>query len=59
MQGHCCILRINSAMVPHLWRAVDQDGNELDVLVTKQRDKKAAIKFFKKLFKTNANSKDK
>jgi putative transposase len=34
----------------YLWRAVDQDGCELDILVTKRRDKEAAIKFFKKLF---------
>jgi putative transposase len=36
----------------YLWRAVDQDGCELDILVTKKRDKKAAMKFFKKLFKS-------
>ena len=35
----------------YLWRAVDQDGCELDILLTKKRDKKAAVKFFKKLFK--------
>lgn len=35
----------------YLWRAVDQDGCELDVLVSKKRDKKMAIKFFRKLFK--------
>jgi transposase-like protein len=29
---------------------VDKDGNELDILVTKESDKKAAMKFFKKLF---------
>ena len=42
----------------YLWRAVDQDNNELDILVTKKRDKKAALKFFRKLFKnygTTAN----
>jgi putative transposase len=33
-----------------MW-AVDQDNGELDILVTKKRDKKAALKFFKKLFK--------
>ncbi len=37
----------------YLWRAVDSDGCEIDILVTKRRDKKAAIKFFKKLLKTN------
>jgi putative transposase len=35
----------------YLWRAVDQDGEELDILVQKRRNKKAAMKFFKKLLK--------
>lgn len=38
--------------VHYLWRAVDQDGCELDVFVSKRRNKKAALKFFRKLFKT-------
>ncbi|MBV1919452.1 MAG: IS6 family transposase [Pseudomonadales bacterium] len=38
----------------YLWRAVDQDGCELDILVTNKRDKKAAIRFFKKLFNGQA-----
>jgi hypothetical protein len=29
----------------YLWRAVDQDGNVLDILVTSQRDAKAATRF--------------
>jgi putative transposase len=33
----------------YLWRAVDQDGNVLDILVTSRRDAKAATKFFRKL----------
>ncbi len=33
------------------WRAVDQDGRELDILLIKKRDKKSATIFFKKLFK--------
>jgi putative transposase len=33
----------------YLWRAVDQDGVELDILVTDRRDKKAAKQFFKRL----------
>ena len=33
----------------YLWRAVDQDGVELEILVTDRRDKKAAKKFFKRL----------
>ena len=35
----------------YLWRAVDQDGNVLDILVQRRRDKKAAKKFFRKLLK--------
>jgi putative transposase len=33
----------------YLWRAVDQDGNVLDILVTSRRDTKAATRF-RKLF---------
>jgi len=35
----------------YLWRAVDQDGHVLDILVQRRRDKKAAKKFFRKLLK--------
>ena len=35
----------------YLWRAVDQDGNVLDILVTSRRDTKAATRFFRRLFK--------
>jgi putative transposase len=35
----------------YLWRAVDQDGHVLDILVQSRRDKKAAKKFFRKLLK--------
>ena len=35
----------------YLWRAVDQDGNVLDILVQRRRNKKAAKKFFRKLLK--------
>ena len=34
-----------------LWRAIDQDGYELDVLVQPRRSAKAALRFFKKLLK--------
>jgi putative transposase len=34
-----------------LWRAVDQDGHVLDILVQRRRDKHAAKKFFRKLLK--------
>ena len=35
----------------YLWRAVDQDGNVLDILVQRRRNKQAAKKFFRKLLK--------
>ena len=35
----------------YLWRAVDQHGIVLDILVTSRRDTKAAIRFFRKLLK--------
>ncbi len=43
-------LKINSR-VHYLWRAVDQDGEVLDILVQSRRSKKAAKKFFRKLLK--------
>jgi putative transposase len=33
----------------YLWRAVDQNGNVLDILVTSHRDATAATRFFRKL----------
>jgi putative transposase len=33
----------------YLWRAVDQDGDVLDILVTSRRDTTAATRFFRKL----------
>jgi putative transposase len=35
----------------YLWRAVDQDGTVLDILVQRRRDKHTAKKFFHKLLK--------
>jgi putative transposase len=35
----------------YLWRAVDQDGNVLDILVQSRRNKNAAKRFFRKLLK--------
>jgi putative transposase len=37
-----------------LWRAVDQDGFVLDVLVQRRRDRKAAKRLLRKLLKKNA-----
>ena len=35
----------------YLWRAVDQDGQVLDILVQARRDKRAAVKFLRTLLK--------
>jgi len=43
-------IKINGRL-HYLWRAMDQDGDVLDVLVQTRRDKKAAKKFFRKLLK--------
>jgi putative transposase len=43
-------LKINGR-IHYLWRAVDQDGDVLDILVQTSRNKKAAKKFFRKLLK--------
>jgi len=43
-------LKINGRL-HYLWRAVDQDGEGLDILVQRHRDRKAAKKFFRKLLK--------
>jgi putative transposase len=43
-------LKINGR-IHYLWRAVDQDGDTLDILAQSNRDKKAAKKFFRKLLK--------
>ncbi len=46
-------IKINGVL-HYLWRAVDQDdqdGDEIDILVQKRKDKKAAIRFFRKLLK--------
>jgi putative transposase len=45
------VLKINGRF-HYLWRAVDQDGDVLDILVRSKRNKKAAKKFFRKLLKT-------
>ena len=36
-----------------LWRAVDQHGAELDILLHKRRDKAAAKRFFKRVLRSN------
>jgi putative transposase len=44
------VLTINKVR-HHLWRAVDQDGHVLDILVQRRRNKAAAKKLFRKLLK--------
>jgi len=43
-------LKINGK-THYLWRAADQDGNVLDILVQSRRNKKAAKRFFHKLLR--------
>ncbi len=43
-------IRINGT-IHYLWRAVDQHGDVLDILVQSRRNAKAAKKFFRKLLK--------
>ena len=40
----------------YLWRAVDRDGDVLDILVQKHKNKQAASRFFKKLMKGQSRS---
>ena len=40
----------------YLWRAVDRDGNVLDIVVQCRRDAKAAKRFFRKLLKRQCAS---
>jgi putative transposase len=43
-------IKINGEL-HYLWRAVDQDGDTIDILVQKRRNKAAAKRFFRKLLK--------
>ena len=45
-------LKING-MQHYLWRAVDQQGAVIDILVQPKRDRFAAIRFFRKLLQTS------
>lgn len=42
---------VPSTIAGLIWRAVDTDGNVLDILIQRHRDKAAAKKFFRKLLK--------
>ena len=43
-------VRINGER-QYLWRAVDQDGDEIDILVQSRRNRRATERFFRKLLK--------
>jgi putative transposase len=43
-------IRINGQQ-QYLWRAVDQDGDVIDILVQPHRDHRAAERFFRKLLR--------
>ena len=36
----------------YLWRAVDEDGDVIDILVQSRRNRRAAVRFFRKLLKS-------
>src|SRR4051812_27367234 len=46
-------LKING-ITHYLWRAVDQNGVVLDILVQPKRDRFAAIHFFRRLLRANS-----
>ena len=46
-------LKINGHM-HYFWRAVDHEGEVLESFATKERDKKAALEFMKRLMKRHA-----
>src|SRR5689334_2389648 len=51
-KGHLDEVAVKIAGVKHwLWRAADQDGMELDILVQSRRDKRAAKRLLRKLLK--------
>jgi putative transposase len=58
-QGYCDTFFIDEVFVKirgkqhYLWRAVDQDGEVIDVFLQARRDGKAAKRFFKRLLKVH------
>ena len=48
-------IKINGVQ-PYLWRAVDQDGDVVDVFLQEKRDAKTARRFFARLIKSNQDS---
>ena len=55
---HEVFIRIDGRLV-YLWRAVDAEGEVLDVVVQSKRDKRAALKLLRKLLKKMAFVPDK
>jgi len=49
-------VRINGE-VHELWRAVDREGEVLEVFASKRRDRKAALKFIKRAMKRHGRPK--
>ena len=47
-------VRVNGEMY-YVWRAVDHEGEVLEVFVTKKRDREAALKFLRKAMKRYGN----
>lgn len=45
-----------NGVIDYLWRAIDQDGDEIDILVQKRKDKKTTMRFFKRLLKGEATT---
>ena len=43
--------QLDNAQQQYLWRAVDEDGDVLDILVQSRRNRRAATRFFRKLLK--------
>jgi putative transposase len=50
-------VKINGEM-HYLWRAVDHEGEVLEVFATKRRDRKAALKFLKRAMKRYGRPKE-
>jgi len=48
-------IKINGEL-RYLWRAVDQDGDVLDIIVQRRRDKRAALSSFRKMLKAQGST---
>jgi putative transposase len=52
------ILRCQEGKQHYLWRAVDQDGEVVDVYLQARRDAKAAKRFFQRFLKAGGNPRE-